>query len=145
MSSVISAIHQDENGTQKRPLSDMLSQTFAPFDHHSKVVAPFDDETKRDAEFIEKLNTMLLELILEFHAWSAARPMYESDKTADTLEQEVKALREAEKDQGRSLLSSTPSPCTMPAPGFVEQTRQRLNDFITRIKLALAALTGLAP
>ena len=28
---------------------------------------------------------MLLELMLDFHAWSSARPMHESDKTADAL------------------------------------------------------------
>ncbi|EIW55211.1 uncharacterized protein TRAVEDRAFT_39512 [Trametes versicolor FP-101664 SS1] len=116
--------HQD-SAMRQRPIGDMLSQQFAPFDHRSKVVAPFDDETKRDAAFIEKLNVMLLELILDFHAWSAARPMHESDRTADTLEKEVQTIREAEKEQ--------------------ELTRQRLNDFITRIKLALAALTGLGP
>lgn len=38
---------------RQRPIGDMLSQQFAPFDHRSKVVAPFDDETKRDAAFIE--------------------------------------------------------------------------------------------
>lgn len=103
---------------------------------------------------------MLLELILDFHAWSAARPMHESDRTADTLEKEVQTIREAEKEQGRSPTS--PPACVAPTPRFVgrrtahtrldaymltaplvELTRQRLNDFITRIKLALAALTGL--
>ncbi|KAI0366823.1 hypothetical protein BV20DRAFT_971330 [Pilatotrama ljubarskyi] len=117
------ALQHDMSVQRKRPISEMLSETFVPFDHAAKVVAPFDNETKRDAEFLEKLNTMLLELILDFHAWSAARPTHESDKTADTLEKEIKSLREAEKEQ--------------------EQTRQRLNDFITRIKLALAALTAL--
>ncbi|KAI0356100.1 hypothetical protein OH77DRAFT_1424427 [Trametes cingulata] len=119
------SLNSEASAARKRPVSEVLSETFAPFDHAAKVVAPFDNETKRDAEFLEKLNTMLLELILDFHAWSAARPTLESDRTADTLEKEIKALREAEKEQ--------------------EQTRQRLSDFITRIKLALAALTGLGP
>ena len=35
----------------KRPLSEVISATFPPFDHRAKVVAPFDDESKRDAEF----------------------------------------------------------------------------------------------
>ncbi|OJT02361.1 hypothetical protein TRAPUB_7144 [Trametes pubescens] len=76
--STTAATYQD-GAMRQRPIGDILSEQFAPFDHRSKVVAPFDDETKRDAAFIEKL------------------------------------------------------------------TRQRLNDFITRIKLALAALTGLGP
>ncbi|KAH9855322.1 hypothetical protein C2E23DRAFT_874858 [Lenzites betulinus] len=165
MSSVSEAAISGDNEitTRKRPITEVISETFHPFDHHSKVVGPFDDETKRDAEFVEKLNVMLLELILDFHAWSAARPMYESDKNADTLEKAVRTLRDAEKDQGRSYPS--PSSRAMPASGFVgrrtahtprlphiltycpsvEQTRQRLNEFITRIKLALAALTGLGP
>ncbi|KAI0760207.1 hypothetical protein C8Q74DRAFT_1294662 [Fomes fomentarius] len=108
-----------------RPISDLLTETYSSFDHRARVVGPFDDESKRDAEYVKKLNSMLLELILDFHAWSAARPTHESERTADMLEKEVKVLMEAEKEQ--------------------EKTRQRLNDFITRIKLALAALTGLAP
>ncbi len=60
---------------------------------------------------------MLLELILDFHVWSAARPMQESDKTADTLEKEVQTIREAEKEQGRSRTS--PSACTAPTHRFV--------------------------
>ena len=35
---------------------------------------------------------MLLELMLEFHAWSTARPAHESDTAADTLEKEVKVV-----------------------------------------------------
>ncbi|KAI0819412.1 hypothetical protein BC628DRAFT_1332985 [Trametes gibbosa] len=145
MSSASGAVASSEGEilAKKRPLSEVISETFPPFDHRSKVVGPFDDETRRDAEFIEKLNVMLLELILEFHAWAAARPMCESDKNADTLEKEVRSLRDAEKEQGRSHPS--PSSTATPASGFVEQTRQRLNEFITRIKLALAALTGLGP
>ena len=46
---------------------------------------------------------MLLELIIDFHAWSAARPTFASDKTADALEKEIKSLLEIEKEQGRSL------------------------------------------
>ncbi len=48
---------------------------------------------------------MLLELVIDFHAWSAARPVFESDKTADVLEKEVKSLVDTEKEQGMSSLS----------------------------------------
>lgn len=106
---------------------------------------------------------MLLDLMLEFHAWSTARPAHESDVTADALENEVKAVMELEKEQGmfspspslslvgRPVFSTdrhTPSSCPLRtreliyASCFKERTRQRLNEFVTRIKLALAALTG---
>ncbi|KAI0327225.1 hypothetical protein GY45DRAFT_1284118 [Cubamyces sp. BRFM 1775] len=125
MSTAVNASNgSPESAGTKRPLSEVLSATFTPFDHRAKVVAPFDDESKRDAEFARKLNSMLLELILDFHAWSAARPAHETDKAADSLEKELKGLQNTEQEQ--------------------EKTRQRLNEFITRIKLALAALTGLA-
>ncbi|KAI0656870.1 hypothetical protein C8Q70DRAFT_1006476 [Cubamyces menziesii] len=125
MSTLVNASNgPSESAGSNRPLSEVLSATFPPFDQRAKVVAPFDDESKRDAEFARKLNSMLLELILDFHAWSAARPAHETDKAADALEKEIKGLQNTEQEQ--------------------EKTRQRLNEFITRIKLALAALTGLA-
>lgn len=109
-----------------RPISDLLTETYPSFDHRARVVAPFDDESKRDAEFVQsdymlsdmhvcalisvlELNSMLLELILDFHAWSAARPTHESERTADMLEKEVKVLMEAEKEQGRCLSAPIPS------------------------------------
>ncbi|TFK88474.1 hypothetical protein K466DRAFT_575339 [Polyporus arcularius HHB13444] len=114
-----------EQNSTTRPNSEVFAEKFPSFDHRAQVVSPFEQELKRDVEFIEKLNAMLLELVIDFHAWSAARPVFESDKTADVLEKEVKSLVDTEKEQ--------------------EKTRQRLNKFITQIKLALVALTGLAP
>ncbi|KAM5533985.1 hypothetical protein V8D89_012305 [Ganoderma adspersum] len=137
------------SSTARKSVTAILSQSLPSFDHGAQVVTPFENETKRDAEFLEKLNTMLLELIIDFHAWSAARPAHEGEKMADLLEKEVKTLRDAEKEQGTSAPSPSPSPPPPPSPSaslsVVEQTRQRLHDFITRIKLALAALTGLGP
>ena len=57
---------------------------------------------------------MLLELIIEFHAWSAARPAHEGEKMADVLEKEVKTLRDAEKEQGTSGLCPSSSPPSAP-------------------------------
>ncbi|EMD35492.1 hypothetical protein CERSUDRAFT_96608 [Gelatoporia subvermispora B] len=119
------------HSTPKQEISDLISHTFQPFDHRSAIVEPFDNESKRDVEFLEKL-------MLEFHAWSSARPSYESDHTADALESEVKSVIEMEKEQGTSL-----SPLST-SPSFVERTRQALSDFITRIRLALATLTDLS-
>ncbi|PIL23464.1 hypothetical protein GSI_14775 [Ganoderma sinense ZZ0214-1] len=133
---------QNASSTARTSVTSILSQSLPSFDHSAQVVTPFENESKRDAEFAEKLNTMLLELIIDFHAWAAARPAHEGEKMADLLEKEVKTLRDAEKEQGTSPLSS-PSPPPSASVSVVEQTRQRLHDFITRIKLALAALTGL--
>ena len=116
---------------------------------------------------VSELNTMLLELIIEFHAWASVRPTHESEKMADVLEKEIKALRHAEAEQGTSpaFAPASPSRPSSPGPFSVfgrrafgcavymrlterfgsEKTRQRLHEFITRIRLALAALTGLAP
>ncbi|TBU25632.1 hypothetical protein BD311DRAFT_727575 [Dichomitus squalens] len=127
----------------KRPIADILSETFPPYDDQTELVTPFDNETKRDTEFLEKLNSMLLELIIEFHAWSSARPIHESDKMADVLEKEIKGLRNIESEQGTSFAPAHPS-ILFASPSVVEKTRRRLYEFITRIKLALAALTGLA-
>ena len=110
---------------------------------------------------------MILELMLEFHAWSSARPIREAERAADTLEKEINGIIETEKEQGTSstpeLLSQlvgTPMSLlvhflTLPSAYMrrhntyldsvsAEKTRQKLSDFVVRIKLALAALTGLA-
>ncbi|KZT04478.1 uncharacterized protein LAESUDRAFT_814078 [Laetiporus sulphureus 93-53] len=123
------------NRPEKRAISEIISDTFPPFDHRSVIVEPFDSEVKRDAEFLEKLNDMLLEVMLEFHAWSTARPSFESDRAADALEKEVKTVMDMEKEQGM---------CRHPQSSLIEKTRQRLSDFVTRIKLALAALTEIS-
>ena len=63
---------------------------------------------------------MLLSLMLEFHAWSTARPLHENERTADELEKEINALMATEKEQGMSstllrLLVGTPMfPSTHP-------------------------------
>lgn len=39
--------------SQKRPIAEIITEKFPPFDHRSAIVEPFDNETKRDAEFME--------------------------------------------------------------------------------------------
>ncbi|KAI0078371.1 hypothetical protein K474DRAFT_1641767 [Panus rudis PR-1116 ss-1] len=129
---------QEKQNDAKLPMNDMIRQSFPPFDHRGTIVTPFDEESKRDAEFQEKLTEMLLELTLDFHAWSSARPLQESDRTADALEKEINELMEAEKEQGTFIAPSS-------SLSFIEKTRQRLSEFVERIKMALAALTALAP
>ncbi|EPS97925.1 hypothetical protein FOMPIDRAFT_1127585 [Fomitopsis schrenkii] len=138
-SSTSENIIKASHSTKRRVITEVISASYTPFDHRSAVVEPFGNESKRDVEFLEKLNVMLLELMLEFHAWSTARPAQESDSTADALEKEVKIVMELEKEQGTSSLIGR-----LVFPTYCQKTRQRLNDFVTRIKLALAALTDLS-
>ena len=108
--------------TNKPSVSDVISDTFTIFDHHGAITVPFETETDRDAEFekreymhllrdhvclnlLSELGNMLIELILEFHAWAAARPSHESVNTAEALEKGINAIIQAEKEQGRSSLS----------------------------------------
>ena len=112
--------------------------------------------------FVE-LNDMLLGLMLELHAWSSSRPTHERDATAAKLDEEMLAVPNLENEQGRSLVllpsqslvgrrcstvssvaSSTCFECSSAHYLFSkEKARQRLNEFVDRIKMALAALTGL--
>lgn len=51
---------------------------------------------------ILELHQMLLNLLLEFHAWSTSRPDHESAVAGDTLFEETQALLSREKEQGMS-------------------------------------------
>ncbi|KAF9269662.1 hypothetical protein L218DRAFT_850171 [Marasmius fiardii PR-910] len=113
-----------------RPLSEIISEPFTPFDHHASVVDPFTREMARDANFEKELGTMILDIVLETHAWSLARPKYESQIAILKLEQKVSDVVEIEKEQGMFLSPSS------------EKTRKSLMEFVTHMKTALAALTG---
>ncbi|THG93384.1 hypothetical protein EW026_g7837 [Hermanssonia centrifuga] len=106
------------NSNNKRAISEVISETSPKFDHRGNIVEPFDNEAKRDLEFQEKLSTMLIELMLEFHAWSISRPSQETDRTADILEKEINALIETEKEQGMSSTFQTPSMTIIGRPVF---------------------------
>jgi hypothetical protein len=66
----------------------------------------------------EELNKMIIELMLDFHAWSTSRPTQENDTTADTLEREINSIMETEKEQGRFLSSSPSCSCFIGRPMF---------------------------
>ncbi|PBK81141.1 hypothetical protein ARMGADRAFT_1020487 [Armillaria gallica] len=106
-----------------RPLTEIIGQTFPSFDHHSIVVKPFEEESARDVAFSQELSAMLLDVVLETHAWASARPKHESQVAVQKFEKKISQVMEVEKEQ--------------------EQTRERLNEFVCRMKTALAALTGL--
>ncbi|KAF5379099.1 hypothetical protein D9615_005893 [Tricholomella constricta] len=125
-----------------RPLSDIIGETFPPFDHKTNIVTPFNNEMGRDVVFEQELSSMLLNAILETHAWASTRPKHESSLAAQNIEQKIVSVMETEKEQGMSL--SRPRSSSTLYAGIVDKTRQQLNHFVTQIKTALAALTGLA-
>jgi hypothetical protein len=43
-----------------RPLSEIIGETFPPFDHQANIVKPFNDETNRDLVFERGLSFTLL-------------------------------------------------------------------------------------
>ncbi|TFK34461.1 hypothetical protein BDQ12DRAFT_636407, partial [Crucibulum laeve] len=106
-----------------RPLADIISERFAPFDHQGSIVGPFENETARDLTFEQELGAMLLDVIIETQAWASTRPKHESQTAVQKFETKISEIMEIEKEQ--------------------EKTRERLNDFVVRMKTALAALTGL--
>ncbi|KAG6830284.1 hypothetical protein H0H87_008582 [Tephrocybe sp. NHM501043] len=88
--------------TQAQPLADIIGQTFPPFDHHTNIVSPFNEELNRDSAFEKELGLMLLNALLETHAWAAARPKHESSLAAQNIEKKIVSVMETEKEQGMS-------------------------------------------
>ncbi|KAL0575220.1 hypothetical protein V5O48_006759 [Marasmius crinis-equi] len=85
-----------------KPLAELISEPFPSFDHQGSVVDPFGQEMSRDVNFEQELGAMLLDLILETHAWSSARPKHESQMAVQKLEQKITDVLETEKEQGMS-------------------------------------------
>lgn len=48
---------------------------------------------------------MILDLVLNFHAWSTARPEFETAHAGDTLMDEAQRVLATEREQGTSLFS----------------------------------------
>lgn len=48
---------------------------------------------------------MILDLVLNFHAWSTARPEFETAHAGDTLMDEAQRVLATEREQGMSLFS----------------------------------------
>ncbi|KAJ8690838.1 hypothetical protein PTI98_012237 [Pleurotus ostreatus] len=109
--------------TQSRRVAETISAPFIPFDAEAAIVKPFQEETNRDTVFEREFTSMLLDIMLEFHAWSAARPRGESEYSGQLIEQRIGKVMSIEMEQ--------------------EDTRRRLSDFIKQVKLALDALTGI--
>lgn len=106
----------------QRNATDIVTEKHEPFDHLATVVQPFETEGSRDIEFqlstrtastirdsltgttALEINKALLDLVLEFHAWAAAKPAREHERTTEFLEKEVNLIIEKEKAQGRCSL-----------------------------------------
>ncbi|KAG6854102.1 hypothetical protein C0991_010516 [Blastosporella zonata] len=131
------------SATQPRPLADIIGETFPPFDHRAIIVLPFNSELSRDSAFEKELASMLLDALLETHAWAAARPKHESSVAAQNIEKKIVSVMETEKEQGMYLLRPRSYMCPSLRAVIVDKTRQQLNQFVTQIKTALSTLTGL--
>ncbi|KAJ7139858.1 hypothetical protein C8R44DRAFT_765595 [Mycena epipterygia] len=109
--------------SRNRPLVELIGAQFPAFDCETAVILPFQDEAARDEAFQKELNEMLLDAALETHAWASVRPFHETEMATRKFEQQIMHVQDQESEQ--------------------EKTRQRLNEFVTRMKSALAALTGI--
>ncbi|KAK2462633.1 hypothetical protein APHAL10511_005366 [Amanita phalloides] len=103
-------------------LSDLLGQTFLQFDHRTTIVEPFLEEAERAKPFQEDVAEMLLDAIVEAHAWSTAWYKGEDINAVARFEQEISGIIEIEKEQ--------------------ERTREHLMEFVNHLKNAIAALTA---
>ncbi|KAE9407965.1 hypothetical protein BT96DRAFT_914307 [Gymnopus androsaceus JB14] len=115
-SDTLASTHSGSVAPESRPLTEIIGEKFAPFDHQRLVVGPFTEETARDSTFEEELGPYSSMRSIETHA-------YESQLAVQKLENKISDVIEVEKAQ--------------------EQTRQRLNDFVVHMQTAIAALTGL--
>ncbi|OCB84009.1 hypothetical protein A7U60_g8680 [Sanghuangporus baumii] len=117
-----------------------LAKPFTPFAHQDLIKEPYEDDMRRDDEFKERevclvdaeLHQQLLDLILEFHAWSTSRPDSETASAGEALVEEARVIQRLEEEQGMWSI-------------LFDQTRIRLVEFVARIKAALATLTGFGP
>ncbi|KAJ7042512.1 hypothetical protein C8F04DRAFT_1076184 [Mycena alexandri] len=81
---------------------------------------------------------MLLDAALEAHAWASARPFHETDMATEMYEKQIMQVQQQESEQG--MLARPLNPPSFFSLVF-EKTRQRLNEFVARMRSALAALT----
>ncbi|KAJ7169613.1 hypothetical protein C8R46DRAFT_1089365 [Mycena filopes] len=128
----------NKTSSRNRPLVELIGAQFPAFDCNSAVVLPVQDETARDEAFQKALNEMLLDAALETHAWASARPFHETEMATEKYEKQLLKVQQQEHEQG--MLTARPPPSFLSR--FSEQTRQRLNEFVARMRSALAALTG---
>ncbi|KAH8113923.1 hypothetical protein DFH11DRAFT_283148 [Phellopilus nigrolimitatus] len=96
----VSVAREERAGSANMGVDAALAEPFASFAHQDVLVRPYDDELRRDVDFQEQLHQLLLELVLEFHAWSTSRPELESTAAGDALFEETQAVLNTEREQG---------------------------------------------
>ncbi|KAL1742559.1 hypothetical protein HDZ31DRAFT_65868 [Schizophyllum fasciatum] len=97
------------SSSKARALSEIVEDSLSPFDHQTAI--------------------FLLDLLLETHAWAAARPKHESARAVGKYEKKIADILDVEKEQGTFPLS------------LVDRMRARLLEFTQQMKNAVAALT----
>ncbi|KAF8155633.1 hypothetical protein B0H34DRAFT_714125 [Crassisporium funariophilum] len=134
----------------ERPLAEIVNEQFPAFDATKVVIGPYEAEAMRDAKFQEELSDMLLDVILETHAWAAARPKRQADLRGEGFEKQISGILETEREQGMSMCSPAPSSASSFSfasslrlrDRIVEKTRENMANFVRKMKMALAMLTG---
>ncbi|KAI5887073.1 uncharacterized protein SCHCODRAFT_01193026 [Schizophyllum commune H4-8] len=92
--------------TKSRAISEIVEDRFPPFDHQAAIVGPFEEETGRDQTFEGEIGHLMVDLIMETHAWAAARPKLESANAVGKYEKKIADIMEVEKEQGTSSPAS---------------------------------------
>uniref|UniRef100_A0A8H7XV87 Uncharacterized protein n=1 Tax=Psilocybe cubensis TaxID=181762 RepID=A0A8H7XV87_PSICU len=139
---------RNQNSSVERPLAEVITEEFAPFDAENLVVQPFQEDVSRDAKFEQELSNMLLNAILETHAWASARPKHEAAMESQNLEDQISNIMSTEREQGMcsptpSISSSFSMSSSFIRLPIIEKTRAKLADFVRKMKTAIAALTDI--
>ncbi|KAM6494684.1 hypothetical protein JOM56_009307 [Amanita muscaria] len=85
---------------QDRSLAETIGLPFPEFDHKQEVIDPFSEDENRDQAFQEELTEMLLDALIETHAWSTARLKPESLAAAEKFEAGISNIIEVQTHQG---------------------------------------------
>ena len=117
------------------------------------------------ADSFAELNRMIVDFVIQFHAWASSRPRHERNVTARRLEGQINDILKTEEEQGTSHSQSvlgmpchhaltlvsrsytTVSPFSLSSPlPRVERTREFLLQSALQMRQALAAISrGLPP
>lgn len=89
--------------------------------------------------FILDLSDMLLEVILETHAWAAARPKHEHQSEVHKLENQISEVMEREKEQG--MCSSESS--SLYSSLFLGMLHLPMPWILVNLRFGLVELSGL--